>query len=322
MKTFSIVIPALNAERTLSACLDSVQKLEYPVSHLEVIVVDGGSTDDTIAIAESHSVRVIEGACARQAEARNVGAAMADMDYLLFVDADCLLPSDLLSQAVEKLLFYDLYGTWIAPNDSQNWIAKTWLNANKPLNGLQRALSAGTLIISAANFHKIGGFNTHYRADSYREFCLHARALGLNLYHDAHTPSVDMDQPQNLTAFFNRELKHGASKLSLFRDYGLGEASGAIALYFGLFITAMVLVISILGFKLTMLFWVVVAWLFVAIALSLTHAGAVNHALKNESKINNIWHLAVLYFLSLMAKGLALFRYHQVDDLLRVERVK
>lgn len=318
MKTFSIVIPALNAAKTLSACLDSVHQLQYPLSHLEVIVVDGGSIDNTLAIAEAHQVRVIEGACERQAEARNVGAAMAEMDYLLFADADCLIPKDLLSHAVEKLLFYDLYGTWIAPKDSQNWIAKTWLSAKKPNNGLQHALSAGVLIISKANFKKIGGFNPHYRTDSYREFCLHARALGFNLYHDAHITSIDIDQPQNLKAFFNRELQHGASKLALFRDYGLGEVSGAIALYFGLIVTAVVLVIGILGFNLSLLFWVVAVWLFVALGLSLIQAGQVNLALENESKINNIWHLTVLYFLFLMARGLALFRYHQVDDLLRV----
>ena len=318
MKTFSIVIPALNAEKTLSACLDSVHQLEYPLSHLEVIVVDGGSSDDTMSIAEDHHVRVIEGAFERQAEARNVGAAMAEMDYLLFADADCLLPKDLLSHAVEKLLFYDLYGAWIAPKDSQNWIAKTWLSAKKPHNGLQHALSAGVLIISKANFKKIGGFNPHYRADSYREFCLHARAMGFYLYHDAHTASIDIDQPQDLRAFFNRELHHGASKLALFRDYGLGETSGAIALYFGLFVTAVVLIIGILGFNLTLLFWIVAGWMSVALGLSLTQASQVNHALINESKINNIWHLTLLHFLFLMARGLALFRYHQVDDLLRV----
>jgi|GEM_PF-981419 hypothetical protein len=319
MKTFSIIIPTFNAGKTLKACLAQVHALAYPISHLQTIVVDGGSTDDTLAIAASQKVQVITGYFERPADARNAGAEAAELDYLLFVDADCLLPADLLSHAVEKLLFYDLYGSWTAPHSDEYWIGKTWLSAKKPLNGLQHALSAGALIVSKANFQKIGGFNSGYRADALREFCLHARSLGLNLYHDAHTVSVDMDQPQDLPAFFQREMEHSASKLSLFRDYGLKESSGSIALYLGLFVTAIAVIIGVLGFKLTVLFWVVAAWLLVVLALSLAHAGKVNHALEDETKLHNIWHLSVLYLVSLTAKAVSLIRYHQVDDLLRVD---
>jgi len=47
----SIVIPARNAQGTLKACLESLLRLNYPKERMEVIIVDGMSTDDTPKIA-------------------------------------------------------------------------------------------------------------------------------------------------------------------------------------------------------------------------------------------------------------------------------
>jgi rSAM/selenodomain-associated transferase 2 len=79
----SVVIPALNAARTLATCLERVAVAE------EVIVVDGGSTDETVAIARAAGAAVVAAAKGRGSQLR-AGAEAASGDWLLFLHADTL----------------------------------------------------------------------------------------------------------------------------------------------------------------------------------------------------------------------------------------
>ena len=84
----SVIIPTLNEELNLPATLDSVGE---PKSDLEVIVVDAGSTDQTLAIAQKHGCKAFVGNPGR-AQQMNAGAAIATGDHLLFLHADTRLP--------------------------------------------------------------------------------------------------------------------------------------------------------------------------------------------------------------------------------------
>jgi glycosyltransferase involved in cell wall biosynthesis len=90
--SISIVIPALDAERTLGAQLAAVAAQEVD-QLVEVIVADNGSTDRTAAVAESYAdrmaVRVVDASSRRgPGAARNQGVAVARGDVILFCDAD------------------------------------------------------------------------------------------------------------------------------------------------------------------------------------------------------------------------------------------
>lgn len=89
----SVIIPAYNAERTISECLSSVcSDLRDGV---EVIVVDDGSSDGTGVACRSFegAVRVVRQENAGVSSARNHGILLAKGDYVMFVDADdALLP--------------------------------------------------------------------------------------------------------------------------------------------------------------------------------------------------------------------------------------
>ncbi|MEM9797432.1 MAG: glycosyltransferase [Pseudomonadota bacterium] len=85
-----VIVPAHQAEETLSACLEGVKVAGFDLS--DVILVDDGSRDRTAAIAHEYGVRVISNAEAlRPAKARNRGVEEAEADILLFVDADVVL---------------------------------------------------------------------------------------------------------------------------------------------------------------------------------------------------------------------------------------
>ncbi|WP_164084926.1 glycosyltransferase [Pseudazoarcus pumilus] len=86
----SVVIPAFNAEATLSDCLRAVKAQAFPSDEYEVIVVDDGSTDDTARIASAFGCRVISQENRGAPSARNRGLAAAAATWVAFTDADCI----------------------------------------------------------------------------------------------------------------------------------------------------------------------------------------------------------------------------------------
>ena len=89
MRRLSIVMPVLNEASTLAATLQSLAPLRSR-GH-ELIVVDGGSHDGTVAMAAAAADRVLIAARGRASQ-MNAGAEQAQGDVLLFLHADTLLP--------------------------------------------------------------------------------------------------------------------------------------------------------------------------------------------------------------------------------------
>ncbi|MCF4967060.1 TIGR04283 family arsenosugar biosynthesis glycosyltransferase [Nostoc sp. CMAA1605] len=83
----SIIIPTLNEAGNIKQTIATTQ----PSTNIEIIVVDAGSQDDTVAIAESLGVKVILSTPGRAVQ-MNTGAAVASGEILLFLHADTRLP--------------------------------------------------------------------------------------------------------------------------------------------------------------------------------------------------------------------------------------
>jgi glycosyltransferase involved in cell wall biosynthesis len=86
----SVVIPTYNREKTISYCLKSVLAQTYPVH--EIIIVDDGSKDNTVAIVKTFDdsrIKLIQLPCNQGAQAaRNAGIRAATGDYIAFLDSD------------------------------------------------------------------------------------------------------------------------------------------------------------------------------------------------------------------------------------------
>jgi rSAM/selenodomain-associated transferase 2 len=91
----SIIIPALNEAATLARTLRCLSILEPPV--WEVLVVDGGSRDETAAIAKAAAVPVVISQQKGRSVQMNLGAEIATGDVLCFLHADTLVPDHLVS---------------------------------------------------------------------------------------------------------------------------------------------------------------------------------------------------------------------------------
>ena len=87
----SVVIPCLNEAAGIVAALERLQPLRR--RGVEVIVVDGGSSDDSVALAAALADQVLSAPRGRASQ-MNAGAAVARGTVLLFLHADCALPAD------------------------------------------------------------------------------------------------------------------------------------------------------------------------------------------------------------------------------------
>jgi len=99
----SIVIPAYNEEKYIGRTLESVKQLEINGVELEILVIDGGSTDKTAGVARNLGARVITISHGSIGFARQQGILQARGDIIAFTDADTVSPSDWLKKHIAAL---------------------------------------------------------------------------------------------------------------------------------------------------------------------------------------------------------------------------
>jgi peptidoglycan/xylan/chitin deacetylase (PgdA/CDA1 family) len=100
LNVISVVVPALNEEKLLPECLESLKKQSYDGDY-EVIVVDNGSTDGTSKVAVELGARVVFCPKRGVVYARQAGADAARGEIIVQADADTTYPSDWLARIAE-----------------------------------------------------------------------------------------------------------------------------------------------------------------------------------------------------------------------------
>ena len=152
---FSIITVTYNAAPVIRPTLDSVQAQTY--TNYEYILVDGGSKDDTVAIAKESGIvfaHIISERDKGIYDAMNKGIALATGDYLCFLNAgDALYTPDTLQTVVnaianEKELPDVVYGETAEVDDNRNFVRMRRLQAPKELNW--RSFKNGMLVCHQA----------------------------------------------------------------------------------------------------------------------------------------------------------------------------
>lgn len=109
MMDLSIIIPVCNVEQYIGSCLESIYRQGLKDENFEVIVVNDGSTDNSIKVVEDiqnrhHNILIIHQENAGPSVSRNAGMEKAIGKYVLFVDSDDLLMDKGLSILLQKAL--------------------------------------------------------------------------------------------------------------------------------------------------------------------------------------------------------------------------
>lgn len=167
----SFIIPAFNEEQLIEQCLRSVTDAvaanqSYGYAH-EIIVVDNNSTDATARLAKRAGARVVFEPINHIARARTAGADAAKGEWLIFMDADCLMNAGLVGDMFEliKQGRHIGAGSTVYMPDQPWWaevVLKLWT-----LLSVQLGWAAGALMVcNAVAFKEVGGFDlTLYAAE-------------------------------------------------------------------------------------------------------------------------------------------------------------
>jgi glycosyltransferase involved in cell wall biosynthesis len=219
----SVVIPTLNEEAVIGRCLQSLSKNDLPKSAFEVIVVDNGSVDKTIAIAKSFERDLALSALSvKQAyisALRNRGAAEARGKFLAFLDADCLAPETWLSTALRRLERNDggIMGAHYQIPDDATWVGRLWtLDRFAEKAGKVSYVPAGDLLIDRQTFSSIGGFNESIQTNEDFELCERVRAKGLPVMAYRDLSVTHLGTPRTLQAFYRKQRWHGMHVFRVF----------------------------------------------------------------------------------------------------------
>ena len=107
MEKVTVVVPVYNAEKYLTECLESIQRQTY--SNIEIILVDDGSKDSSPALCDAfqkkdNRIKVVHKMNEGAGKSRNKGIEMATGDYILFVDSDDYIKSDMYQILYENII--------------------------------------------------------------------------------------------------------------------------------------------------------------------------------------------------------------------------
>ena len=195
MTDVSIIIPTLNEGACLARTLRYLSILEPPAK--EIIVVDGGSTDETVAIAQaalaqSSKLSLLHSPKAGRSIQMNFGAQQATGEFLCFVHGDTLVPDDLSKVIAETLAnpkiagggFISLmtgektrWGTSLH-NSLKTYYAPLFFRPLQFFKGLRLLFGDQVMFCRQQDFMHCGGFDNSLSLMEDADLCIRLAKIG------------------------------------------------------------------------------------------------------------------------------------------------
>lgn len=196
----SLIVPILNEERYIEDCVRTLQKQDFPAEQMEILLVDGNSTDATMEIIkrleaeDPEHIRVLDNPKRIQAVAMNIGAEHARGTYLVRIDAHASYPENYVSTCIgllEKTDSVNAGCAWVTTSTTPVGmrIAKM-LTSPFGVGGAGFRVGAESGYVDTVPFgtfrkdyfQKIGGFDERLARSEDNEINYRIRKLGGKIY--------------------------------------------------------------------------------------------------------------------------------------------
>src|SRR3990170_565885 len=167
-KFVSVIIPVFNEEKTISECIKSLRNQSY--KQMEIIVVDDDSSDSTRNIIKGFpDIKLLTQGHKGPGQARNLGAAKAKGEILVFVDADMTFDKNFITDLVKPIIEGKSIGTFskneMVKNKDNIW-SNCWnIDKNLPKDRMIPKDYSNTAPVFRAilkkEFERVDGFETN-----------------------------------------------------------------------------------------------------------------------------------------------------------------
>jgi glycosyltransferase involved in cell wall biosynthesis len=183
----SVVVIGRNEGARLERCLRSVQSMENPEMIREVIYVDSGSTDGSVAMAESFRARTITLRSDHPTAAlgRNAGWKQASGKYILFLDGDTILQPGFVAELLTELEQQEVAVVWGHRREIDT--AASFYNRVLDLDWLTPpgdvAFCGGDALMRRSVLEEVGGYDEKLIGGEEPDLCRRMRARGYRIMH-------------------------------------------------------------------------------------------------------------------------------------------
>lgn len=312
MTSLSIIIPVKNEAANLEACLRSIHDARSVDLTYEILVIDNGSSDNTVDIARKYQTTVHEVPDATVAGLRNFGAEHATGEVLAFIDADCTIEPDWFTAVLPYIndTSVKCFGSPPGIPVQSTWVQECWYQIRRKGTPSDPPVSVDwlesmNLFVRRDAFNAVNGFDTSLITCEDYDLGVRLKKHG-DIICDPGIQAIHHGEAHNVKRFYTKERWRGVSNIEGLRRHGftLSELPSLLIPLVQI-VAILVVILALLSglFGITSLWWfiaAVVLWQIPLFLISYKKSGGENRL----QQAGGIWTLLNVYF---TARGQSLF---------------
>jgi len=220
----SIIVASYNSADTIKQCLQSLIALDYPKGHVELLVMDGLSKDDTVKIAKQLDIKVISINLNAPA-AYNYAQKIVSHPILGFVDSDAKVESDWLKKLVRHLEAPMVAGvsgaieTWNQTNPWAKSIGYELKSRYQRIGKYTSRIATMNLLLKRSILEEVNGWDERLPSQYDTDFGHRIAKQGYKIAYEPNAICYHYNRP-TLKAFYRQQLQYGKNTLKLYLKHG------------------------------------------------------------------------------------------------------
>jgi cellulose synthase/poly-beta-1,6-N-acetylglucosamine synthase-like glycosyltransferase len=220
----SIIVAAYNSQDTIGECLKSILAQNYPADAFEVIVMDGGSKDDTVKISEQYPIKVFSIRLNCPA-AYNYAMKIAANPIMGYIDADAKVEADWLQKLVPHLDEPQVAGvsgsieTWNADNPWARSIGYELKTRYSRIGKYTGRIATMNLLLKKSVIEEAGGWDEKLPSQYDTDLGYRISAKGYRIAYEPTAVCYHFNRP-TLKAYYRQQRQYGKNTLKLYFKHG------------------------------------------------------------------------------------------------------